>query len=188
MFAGASALAQDWGDDAEDRAHCATRIQRLERDMHDLQHGGLSRQGRGAPRHAGAAAASDDLPPARQPVAQRVSDMETMLQRLTGQLEELQHQNSVLQPNSTGSSASSSIRGTAAPAPCRAPKDRRRTRTVEPPPEPSESSLPARGVPSARNESPSAEPQGLAPGPSNLGTIPRNTPLPVPKPYRRGRR
>ena len=71
-----------YGDDVND---LRTRVERLERDLRDLQQE-VYRGNRGLPR-------SDEGPPPASgaPSSQRVNDIEASLRQLTGQLEELSH-------------------------------------------------------------------------------------------------
>jgi tol-pal system protein YbgF len=163
LIPGAIAMAQDYPDDGGD-SEMRTRLQRLERDMRDLQQEVYRGTG-SAPRPLTPPPASADVPPAQAgPLSQRVADMEDTLQRLTGQIEELQNQNRLLQQKIDRIQRGLDYQqNSGAPA-------------AGPGAEVS-SDTPSRGV-----AQPAAEPRTLAPGPTTLGTIPRDTPLPQAKP------
>jgi tol-pal system protein YbgF len=161
------ALAQD---DDGGGGEMRTRIQRLERDLRDLQQEVYRGTG-AAPRPLTPPPASADVPAAQAgPVSQRVSDMEDTLQRLTGQIEELQNQNRLLQQKVDRMQRALDYQSGAAPATSPAPSGAAPQTRVYP-----DDTAPAPGV--AANE-----PTTLAPGPSTLGTISRDTPMPQPKP------
>jgi tol-pal system protein YbgF len=154
------AMAQDYPE--TDSEELRSRIQRLERDLRDMQQE-VYRGGATAPRSL--APPPVDVPPGQSaPLAQRLADMEATIQTLTGQIEELQNQNRTLTTKverlqrqldyqqsggATGTGpGDSASHGGASPS----------TAAAEPPS------------------------RTLAPGPTTLGTIPAGTPMPVPKP------
>jgi tol-pal system protein YbgF len=157
------ALAQDDGDSGSEMR---TRIQRLERDLRDLQQEVYRGTGVG-PRTLTPPPASADVPPAQSgPMSQRVSDMEDTLQRLTGQIEELQNQNRQPQQKVDRLQRALDYEQNSGASPSAAPPGAQTHAD--------EGSAP--GVPTTQPRT------ALAPGPSNLGSIPRNTVLPQPKP------
>ena len=109
------------------------------------------------------------LPSQAAPLTQRVSDLEAILQRLTGQIEELQHQNDVLSQKVDRLQKEIDFQQNNSPV---ATAPDAGVTYAEPP---------SRGAP-GNNSATNTAPRNLAPGPVNLGSLPQNTPMPVPKP------
>ena len=128
----------------------------------------------------GVAIAQDNQPAPAPPMFQRVDDLESAVQRLTGQVEELQHQNQQLQQKvdrlqraldyqngQQDGGAATSPSDNATSSNTSAGNDE--YNTVDAPPR--------------RPQGPnSAAGEGLAPGPTNLGSMPAHTPMPLAKP------
>lgn len=133
---------------------------------------------------AGSAALAQDNQPAPPPTPmyQRINDLENAVQRLTGEIEELQHQNQVLQTKvdrlqraldyqQSGGSATS-------PSDGQMGGDNSGSNSGgDEQFDEGNASGPSRPAPAH-----SSAGEGLAPGPANLGSIPANTPMPLPKP------
>src|ERR1700741_2187445 len=167
MIQGTAAKAQDYGDE---NYQLRTRVQRLERDVHDLQQEIYRGNGGGAPRSLAPPVADDVVPGQAAPLTQRVSDLEVILQRLTGQIEQLQHDNDVLSQKVDRLQKEIDFQQNNAPVATTG--DDSGVSYAEPP---------SRGAP-GNNAGANMAPRALAPGPTNLGSIPQNAPLPLPKP------
>jgi len=150
-----------------------TRLQRLERDMRDLQ-AETFRQKPGA--HAPAADAAPDVPappaelpqaalPDLSPVLRRIDELEGGLGRLTGQVEELGHQVDELSQKADRLQKALDFQAAA-----------QAKAAVETPSAPPDNQPEIASV----NPDQNSPPPTLGAPPATLGKIPANTPLPVP--------